>query len=105
MKFQINLLTLNKSEKNIAYYIINTLTTFYSQEEEHKSLKPSLFLGADWTTWPVNNDEDEKSGHLYSHPTLKRSFSYTYEEKVSFHQNAQAELSFKMDNNILFEDE
>ena len=105
MKFQINLLTLNKSEKNIAYYIINTLTTFYSQEEEHKSLKPSLFLGADWTTWAINNDEDEKSGHFYSHPTLKRSFSYTYEEKVSFHQNAQAELSFKMDNNILFEDE
>lgn len=104
MKFQINLLTLNKSEKNIAYYIINTLTTFYSQEEERKSLKPSLFLGADWTTWPAN-DEDEKSGHFYSHPTLKRSFSYTYEEKVSFHQNAQAELSFKMDNNILFEDE
>lgn len=105
MEFQINLLTLNKSEKNITYYIINTLTTFYSQKEEYKSLKPSLFLGADWTTWPANKDDNEKSGHFYSHPSLKRNFSYTYEESVSFHQNAQAELTFKMDNNILFENE
>ena len=105
MNFKIQLLTLNNLDEsnntdNTAYYLVNTLSDFKDQLVEYTSTEPKKFVGSDWSS-PAANSETGEPEDFYSYPTFQRNFSYTYEESISFHQNAQAEFSFKMDNFIL----
>lgn len=100
MNFKIQLLTLNgiNEEDNTAYYITNVLADFVDQSEEYKSLFPKHYISSDWSR--ITTDDD-----FYTYPERNSSFSYTYEESISFHQNGQAEFSFKMDNFIIQQNE
>jgi hypothetical protein len=60
-------------------YLLNTISEFYSQEEEHKNNKENLL-----------NSEF--------------SFCYTYNEKFSIHKHHQKELTFSMNQIILYND-
>lgn len=60
-------------------YLLNTISEFYSQEEEHKNNKENLL-----------NSEF--------------SFCYTYNEKFSIHKHHQKELTFSMNQMILYND-
>ena len=60
-------------------YLLNTISEFFSQEQEYKSNKENLL-----------NSEF--------------SFCYTYNEKFSVHKHAQKELSFSMNEKILYND-
>lgn len=101
MNFKIQLLTLNSvnEEDNTAYYITNTLADFIDQSEEYKSLFPKHYISSDWSK--ITNDDN----NFYTYPERNISFSYTYDESISFHQNGQAEFSFKMDNFIIQQNE
>ena len=60
-------------------YLLNTISEFYSQEEEYKNNKENLL-----------NSEF--------------SFCYTYNEKFSIHKHYQKELTFSMNQMILYND-
>lgn len=60
-------------------YLLNTISEFYSQEEEYKNNKENLL-----------NSEF--------------SFCYTYNEKFSIHKHHQKELTFSMNQMILYND-
>ena len=51
------------------------------------------------------NSQVQYTNHKLARANSKNSFSYTYEEKLSIHQNAQKELTFKMDRKLLLHDE
>lgn len=110
MNFKIQLLTLNnlnegKDNKtdNTAYYLVNTLSDFKDQLTEYNSTEPKKVIASDWSSLArdYSTGEAGDSVDVYSHPNPQRNFSYTYDESISFHQNGQAEFSFKMDNFIL----
>lgn len=100
MNFKIQLLTLNSVNEtdNTAYYVANVLADFVDQSAEYKALFPKLYVSSDWSR--VAQDQP-----IYSYPERTRTFSYTYEESISLHQNGQAEFSFKMDNFIIQQNE
>ena len=78
-KYKISLITA-VSDNNSSSFLATTLSKFESQVvyDTHK---------------------------LTAHRNDKQSFCYTYDEKYSQHQNAQKELTFKMDRKILMHDE
>ena len=69
----------NESSK----YLLNTISEFYSQDQEYKNsrIKENLYLNS------------------------KFSFCYTYNEKFSIHKHHQKELTFSMNEKILYNDQ
>ena len=61
-------------------YLINTISEFYSQETEYNNFKENLL-------------------------NSKFSFCYTYNEKLSIHKHHQKELTFSLDQMILYNDQ
>ena len=61
-------------------YLLNTISEFYSQNQEEVNNKENLYLNS------------------------KFSFCYTYNEKFSIHKHCQKELTFSMNEQILYND-
>lgn len=61
-------------------YLLNTISEFYSQDQEEENNKENLYLNS------------------------KFSFCYTYNEKFSIHKHCQKELTFSMNEQILYND-
>lgn len=89
--FKLELLTLADSTLNVldsaadsnrAYFLADTISEFYSQQEVAKST--TNYSAAD--------------------PQLN-TYCYSYDESISLHTNAQKELSFKLNDHILYQDQ
>jgi hypothetical protein len=82
-KFQIKMLTpLIKDDISHCYFLETPISDFESQSSSDLFLKNSDGELPSKSLWTVN------------------TFSYTFDEKISFHKHGQKELSFSMLKNI-----
>ena len=84
-KFKISLITSINGDKNI------------NSTKDQSTFIPTVISNY--------NSQVQYTNHELARANSKNSFSYTYEEKLSIHQNAQKELTFKIDRKLLLHDE
>ena len=95
-KYKISLLT-PVSDNNLSRFMPTELGSYNNQiNYEH------TYTYSDETT---KQEIIKNAQALTAHANREQSFCYTYNEKYSQHQNAQKELTFSMDRNILLHDE
>ena len=95
-KYKISLLT-PVSDNNLSRFMPTELGSYNNQiNYEH------TYAYSDETT---KQKIIKNAQALTAHANREQSFCYTYNEKYSQHQNAQKELTFSMDRNILLHDE
>ena len=86
-KFKISLITSINGDKNI------------NSTKDQSTFIPTVI--SNYNSQIKFND----SNAILARANPENSFSYTYNEKLSIHQNAQKELSFDMDRKLLLHDE
>lgn len=95
-KFKISLVTSIKGDKSIdqdsdqSTFIPTVISNFNSQVKHQNT--------------QILNRQEHIDGQL-AYANAETSFSYTYGETISIHQNAQKELNFSMDRKIFLHDE
>ena len=95
-KFKISLVTSIKGDKSIDQDLdqstfIPTVISNFNSQVKHQNTQ-------------ILNKNEYINGQL-AYANAETSFSYTYGESISIHQNAQKELNFSMDRKIFLHDE
>lgn len=95
-KFKISLVTSIKGDKSIDQNLdqstfIPTVISNFNSQVKHQNTQ-------------ILNENKHIDGQL-AYANAEASFSYTYGESISIHQNAQKELNFSMDRKIFLHDE
>ena len=86
----------------MAKFKISLITSINGNKDISNIFDQSTFIP---TVISNYNSQVQYTNHELARANSKSSFSYTYEEKLSIHQNAQKELTFKMDRKLLLHDE
>ena len=86
----------------MAKFKISLITSINGNKDIGNIFDQSTFIP---TVISNYNSQVQYTNHELARANSKNSFSYTYEEKLSIHQNAQKELTFKMDRKLLLHDE
>ena len=80
-----------KIQTNLLLFLL--LSNFNSQVKHQNTQIPNI------------NNEQKHIDRQIAYANEETSFSYTYGETISIHQNAQKELNFLMDRKIFLHDE
>ena len=116
--FRLALLTPRYDKNdNIASYLEDTISEFFSQEDAYQSSQPSLLQitnqhSAQNLDLPLDYGDSiavtEDAEIFIAEPDLnqkKNTFCYTYNEKLVLASNAQKTLTFDLDKNVMIENE